>query len=71
MNDDNLPRMCTIREAARLGVLPENALRTLNKEGRLPTVKVGNTYYINVTRLVHLLNHLPVDLRGARTNGDK
>lgn len=53
-----VPKMMTIRQAAATGILPENALRTLNKQGRLPAVQVGSTTYINYTALCNMLNRL-------------
>lgn len=49
--DIKLPQMVTIPEAAKLRVLPENALRTLVREGRIAVIYSGNTPYINLTRL--------------------
>lgn len=51
-----IPRMATIPEAAKMGVLPECALRRLLKEGRIAAVFSGNTPYINLTRLAADLN---------------
>lgn len=52
------PRMMTIREIARTGILPENALRRLVKQGKIPHLKCGNRVLINYDRLVKLLNNL-------------
>ncbi len=49
------PRMMTIREIAKTGLLPENALRTMVKDGRAPHIKVGTKALINYDRLVQLL----------------
>ena len=52
-----VPRMATIPEAARLGVLPEHVLRTLLREGRIHAVYSGTTPYINVDLLISDLNN--------------
>lgn len=49
------PRMLTIREVAKTGLLPENALRTMVKEGRAPHIKVGAKALINYDKLVQML----------------
>ena len=53
----DLPRMCTIREIARTGLLSEYALRKLEKQGKLPCVYVGRKCLINLDRLIDQLNH--------------
>lgn len=60
-NSERLPRMLTIRETARTGILPETALRRLAAENRLPALKVGNRVLINYDRLVEQLNALGGD----------
>lgn len=52
------PRMMTIRQVAATGILPENALRTLGRQGRLPSIKVGNVLYINFDLLCEQFNNL-------------
>ena len=49
------PRMMTIREIAKTGLLPENALRTMLKQGRVPHIMVGCKALINYDKLVQLL----------------
>lgn len=49
------PRMMTIREVAKTGLLPENALRTMVKDGRAPHIMVGNKALVNFTKLVQML----------------
>ena len=58
MNEINntLPRMRTIREAAREVGIPEHALRVLVKEGRIVYIKVGSKALINMERLAEFLN---------------
>ena len=50
------PHMMTIRQVAATGLLPENALRTLEKQGRLPSIKVGNVVYVNFDLLCEQFN---------------
>ena len=55
---NNMPKMMTIREVAATGILPETALRTLNKQHRLPAIHVGVVTYINFDALCVMLNDL-------------
>ena len=41
MESDKTPRMMTVREIARLGILPEHALRIMLKAGQLPAIYIG------------------------------
>lgn len=52
------PHMWTVRQVAKTGLLPETALRTLNRQGKLPAIRVGNTTYINYEALCEMLNRL-------------
>ena len=54
--NNTLPRMRTIREAARETGIPEHALRVLVKEGRIVYIKVGSKALINLEKLVEYLN---------------
>lgn len=45
--ETTIPKMMTIREIARLGVLPEHALRLMLKAGQLPALYVGKKALIN------------------------
>ena len=49
------PRMMTIREIAKTGLLPENALRTMVKNGRAPHIMVGNKALVNYDKLCQML----------------
>lgn len=53
-----LPRMMTIREVARTGLLPEHALRQFVKQGRVPYIQAGNRALVNYNALVKMLNEL-------------
>lgn len=52
--------MMTIRDVAATGILPENALRTLNRQGRLPAIHVGRITYVNYGKLCEMLNNLSI-----------
>ena len=54
----NLPRMRTIREVARLGILSEHCLRQMQKQGKLPCMYAGTKCLINVDLLIEQLNSL-------------
>lgn len=58
--NEQIPKMLTIRETARTGILPETALRRLAAENRLPALKVGNRLLVNYDRLVQMLDELGV-----------
>lgn len=53
---NDIPIMKTIREIAKMGVLPEHAIRTLVREGRIPYIKVGNKALVNFTALCEQLS---------------
>jgi hypothetical protein len=42
-------QMFTIPQLAAQGILPERAIRRLVAERKVPTIKVGNRQYINLT----------------------
>lgn len=54
----NLPRMRTIREVARLGILSEHCLRQMQKQGKLPCMYAGTKCLINLDSLIAQLNSL-------------
>jgi hypothetical protein len=56
--DNNKPKMMTVREIARTGILPEHALRILLKAGKLPAIYVGKKALINYDRLCEDLTTL-------------
>lgn len=59
---ENVPRMMTIRQVARTGLLSEHALRLMLKAGKLPAIFVGNKALINYDRLCEQLSTLGTDL---------
>ena len=58
MNETTQPRMMTIREIARTGLLPEHALRIMFKAGQLPAITIGTKALINYDKLCEQLNNL-------------
>lgn len=51
------PKLLSIKETAKTGILPENTLRRMVVQNIIPgTVHVGKKVLINVDRLVEMLN---------------
>lgn len=59
---ENIPRMMTVRQVARTGLLSEHALRLMLKDGKLPAIFVWNKALINYDRLCEQLATLSADL---------
>lgn len=49
-------KFLTIRQTAATGILSEHHLRLLEKQGRLPGIRSGNRFLLNVPILVELLD---------------
>ena len=47
-----IPRLMTIRETAKAGILPENRLRQLQHQGKLPGMYSGNKFLVNADILL-------------------
>lgn len=59
MNENiQLPSMMTVRQVAGTGILPENAIRVLLRQGKISAVYSGRTAYVNFGKLVEFLNNL-------------
>ncbi len=58
---ENIPKFMTIRETAKTGILSEHHLRLLEKQGRLPGVRSGNRFKVNIGLLVEQLNKESVE----------
>ena len=56
MNNIALPKMMTIREIAKTGILPENALRLFVKQNKIPHINVNKKVLINFEILCSMLN---------------
>ena len=52
MNTNSIPRLMTIPEIAKTGLLPEHALRVMVKNGDSPAVYSGAKAFINFDNLV-------------------
>lgn len=63
--NENTPMFLSIREVAKMGILPEYRLRCMEKEGNLPCIYAGKKCLINIDRLVEQLNSMSCQ----RTNG--
>lgn len=57
------PRMRTIRETAKLGILPEYALRKGAKRGTIPGFYAGSRFYVNLDALIEKLSKAPEVVR--------
>lgn len=55
------PIMMSIRDIAKTGVLPENAIRTMVKNGSIQVVHSGTKVLINFKLLCEYLNSLTVN----------
>ncbi len=54
----NIPRMMTITQIARTGILPEHAIRVMVKNGEIPAVYSGGKAFINFDNLCKKLQML-------------
>lgn len=54
-NTNTIPQMMTIRQVAKTGIFPENALRVLVKNGEIPAVYSGCKAFINYNTVVAYL----------------
>lgn len=52
------PRMMSIRQVAETGILPENTLRRMVRNGTAPHIKSGNRALINYDLLLRKLESL-------------
>ena len=55
------PKMMTIREIAKTGLLSEHALRIMLKAGKLPAIYIGNKALINYDKLCEQLSSLEAE----------
>ena len=56
------PRMMTVREIAKTGLMSEHALRLLLKAGKLPAIYIGKKALINYDKLCSQLQELHSDV---------
>ena len=55
MIEQNMPKMMTINEIAKTGLLKEDTLRRGVREGWIPHIKSGNRFLINYNKLIKIL----------------
>lgn len=63
--NSNIPTMMTIRQIANTGLLPENALRVLVRDGVIQAVYSGKKAFINFENLCAYLQALAVNRQGG------
>lgn len=56
MDQRQIPTLRTIRETARMLNFPEYSLRQMRARGTLPGFSSGTRYYVNVDKLLELMN---------------
>ena len=56
------PRMMTIRQIAKTGLMSEHALRLMLKAGKLPAIYIGKKALVNYDRLCEELSALQADV---------
>ena len=54
--EDMTQKFLTIRQTAKTKVLSEYTLRLMEKQGRLPGVRSGNRFLVNVPLLIEQLD---------------
>lgn len=52
MKNETKPSMMTVKQIAKTGLMPENALRQLLKEGKLPVVYIGKRLSLTIPSCV-------------------
>lgn len=57
-NNNETPKLMTIREVAKTGILSEYTLRLLHKQGKLPCIELPRKTLVNYTLLVQQLQGL-------------
>ncbi len=68
---ENIPKFLTIRETAKTGILSEHHLRIMEKQGKLPGVRVGNRFKVNLELLVDQLNRESTNGTAFTGHGDQ
>lgn len=57
-NSGSLPRMMTVRQVAKTGMISEYALRQLIKQGKVPCIALEHKVLINFDAFVEQLQQL-------------
>lgn len=58
MSDNSVPKLMTIRQVAKTGIIPERALRRLVKQGVIKALYSGNRAFINYHTVCNVINNL-------------
>lgn len=66
---DMAQKFLTIRQTAKTKVLPEYTLRLMEKQGRLPGVRSGNRFLVNVPLLIEQLDRESMAQAGGNSFG--
>ena len=56
--NETKPRLMTIREIAKTGLMSEHALRLLLKQGKLPAIYINSKALVNYDKLCAQLENL-------------
>ena len=59
--NENLPRMMSIRQVAKTGLISEYALRQLIKQGKVPCIALEHKVLIKLDAFIKMLNNLGGD----------
>ena len=57
---NNIPKLMTIRQVAKTGLIPEKALRELVKQGVVKLLYSGNRAFVNYQNVCNVVHHLTV-----------
>ena len=57
---NNIPKLMTIRQVAKTGLIPEKALRELVKQGVVKVLYSGNRAFVNYHNVCNVVDHLTV-----------
>lgn len=55
---DNTPKLQTIRQIAKSGLMPEHALRLLIKQGKLPALYINSKALLDITVVIEYVKKL-------------
>lgn len=58
INSSSLPRMMTVRQVAKTGLISEYALRQLVKQGKVPCIALEHKVLINFDAFIEQLQQL-------------
>lgn len=64
-------KFLTIRQTAASGILSEHHLRLLEKQGRLPGVRSGNRFLVNLPLLLQQLDRESLAAASGRTGNEE